>query len=99
MKWVVSQCSDGAPDCPVRHQAVCVESPQPGALEVVAPNCLVCTGQPGQWSDPTVDCYRPQRSADVVRALNMSGVHRIVWCARRQSNQLSVQRLELWGRL
>jgi hypothetical protein len=26
------------------------------------------TGQFGQWSDPMVDYYRPQRSADVARA-------------------------------
>jgi hypothetical protein len=41
-----------------------------------------------QRSDPTVDCYRPQRSADVARAPDseqcMSGVHRTVRCARRQ---------------
>jgi hypothetical protein len=47
--------------------------------------------------DPTVECYRPQRSANVARAPDMSGVQRTVWCARRQSSQLSVQRLYFVG--
>jgi hypothetical protein len=36
-----------------------------GHFRAVAPDCLVCTGQFGLRSDPTVDCYRPQRSDDV----------------------------------
>jgi hypothetical protein len=54
-----------------------------------------------QWSDPTIDCCRPQRSADVVRAPDseqcMFGRHRTVRCARRQKDVVSVQRLQLWG--
>jgi hypothetical protein len=57
------------------------------------------TGLFGQLLDPTVDCYRTQRLADVARAPEMSGVHWTIWCARRQSSQLSIQRLESWGRL
>jgi hypothetical protein len=37
---------------------------------------------------PTVNCYRPQRSAHVARAPDMSDVHRTVRCARRQKQQL-----------
>jgi hypothetical protein len=81
MKWEVSQRSGGAPDCPVRHQAVCPVSLQPGALGYVALYCAVCIGQSRQQSDPTIDCYRPQGSTDVARAPNMSGVHRTVRCA------------------
>jgi hypothetical protein len=40
--------------------AVCAESPQQGALGAIAPDCPVCTGQSGQQSDPTADCYRHQ---------------------------------------
>jgi hypothetical protein len=64
-----------------------------GLSSAVAPECSVCTGQSGQRSAPTLDCYRLQRSANVARAPDMSGVYRTVRCARRQKQQLSVQQL------
>jgi hypothetical protein len=71
--WTV-QC---APDYPVGTKQSKQRGPQPGTLERYS------TGQSGQQSDPTVDCYRPQRSADVARAPDLSDVHRTVGCTRR----------------
>jgi hypothetical protein len=76
MKWAVSQRPGGALDNAqylsgvhrtVRWdtRTVCVEAHN-GHFQAVAPDCLVCTGQSGQRSDPTVDSYRPQRSVNVV---------------------------------
>jgi hypothetical protein len=54
-------------------------------------------------ADPTIDCCRLQRSADVARAPDseqcLSGVHRTVRCASQQKAATFVQRLQLLGRL
>jgi hypothetical protein len=56
----------------VGHCIVCAEGPITRRSRAITPDYLVCTGQSRQWSDPTVDCYRPQRSADMAghRAVN-----------------------------
>ena len=72
----------------------------------VAPDCPVCTGlsgvPTGRWqrSDPTVDCYRRQRSADV--ACTGHPLCSVRWCTGLSGAPddrkllLSVQRL-VWG--
>ena len=72
----------------------------------VAPDCPVCTGLSGvptgrrQRSDPTVDCYRRQRSADV--ACTGHPLCSVRWCTGLSGAPddrkllLSVQRL-VWG--
>ena len=72
----------------------------------VAPDCPVCTGLSGvptgrrQRSDPTVDCYRRQRSADV--ACTGHCTVDVRWCTGLSGAPddrkvlLSVQRL-VWG--
>jgi hypothetical protein len=98
-KRAVSLRSSGAPDSEqymfgVHRIVRCVaeslsrEACNQGLSDVVAQDYLVCTGQSGQWSDPMVECYRPQRLADVARAPDMYGVHQTVRCARRQKQQL-----------
>ena len=72
----------------------------------VAPDCPVCTGLSGvptdrrQRSDPTVDCYRRQRSADVACTGHL--LCSVRWCTGLSGAPddrkllLSVQRL-VWG--
>jgi hypothetical protein len=81
-KRAVTQRSRGAPD------SMCREVHSRGLSDAVAPYCLVCNRQSGQQSAPTIDYYRPQLSADVARAPDMSDVHRTVRCAQRQKHQL-----------
>jgi hypothetical protein len=114
MKCAVSQRPGGAPDseqypvrcapdCPVRHP----DSLRKGARRQAPLGCS--TGLSGvhrtigQRSNPTVDCCRPQRSADMAghRTVNSACLvyTGLFGAPVNRKLLLSVQRLVVWGRL
>jgi hypothetical protein len=92
-KWAVSQHSGGAPNMSGVHRIVCAERSATGLSGAVAPDGPVCIGQTSQWSNitlSTIDCYRPQRSADVAKAPDMSMCTGLSGAPDDRNNQLSV---------
>ena len=107
--WRTGQCTVPvrcAPDCPVGQPDGLRREAAGRRSRAVAPDCPVCTGLSGvptgrrQRSDPTVDCYRRQRSADVACTGHL--LCSVRWCTGLSGAPddrkllLSVQRL-VWG--
>jgi hypothetical protein len=114
MKWAVSQRPGGAPDSEqclsgvhqtVRWdtQTVCAEGPIDSRPQATAPDCPVCIGQVWQRSDPTVDCCRPQGTTDMAGHQTVKSACPV--CTELSGAPvdikllLSVQQLEVWGKL
>jgi hypothetical protein len=88
-KRAVSQRTDGAPDSEQSHVRWDTgQSAQRGPQQALSGCGTGLSGEHltvGQRSDQTIDCRRPQRSADVARAPDskkcMFGAPRTVWVA------------------